>query len=78
MRFLHEFCNPANPDIIIRGYNRMTDIESRFFIMYESEKAFLKVADALNKIDCTRFTFTREEIKRMFEDGKCIKFDSFM
>lgn len=77
MRFLHEFCNPANPDIIIRGY-RMTDIESRFFIMYESEKAFLKVADALNKIDCTRFTFTREEIKRMFEDEKCIKFDSFM
>lgn len=56
----------------------MTDVESRFFIMYETDRAFLKVADALNKIDCASFTFTREEIKQMFEDGKCIIYDSFM
>ena len=60
---------------IIKGY-RMTDIESRFFIMYESERVFLEVADALNKIDCTRFQFTKDEIKQMFEDGRCIRYDS--
>lgn len=56
----------------------MTDVESRFFIMYETDRAFQKAVDALNKIDCTSFTFTREEIKQMFEDGKCIICDSFM
>lgn len=57
---------------IIKGY-RMTDIELR----YESERAFLEVADAfLNKIDCTRFRFTKDKIKQMFEDGRCIRYDS--
>ena len=59
----------------IKGY-RMTDIGFRFFIMYESERAFLEVADALNKIDCTRFRFTKEELKQMFEDGRCMEIDS--
>lgn len=58
--------------------HKMTDVESRFFIMYETDRAFQKAVDALNKIDCTSFTFTREEIKQMFEDGKCIIYDSFM
>lgn len=61
----------------IRGH-RMTDIESRFFITYEIDRGLQKAVDALNKIDCTSFTFTREEIKQMFENGKCIIYDSFM
>lgn len=61
----------------IRGH-RMTDKESQMFIMCESDKAFQKAIDALNKIDCTSFALTKEEIKQMFEDEKCIKIDSFM
>ena len=59
----------------IKGY-RMTDIESRFLIMYESERAFQKVVDALNEIGCTSFRFTKDEIKQMFEDGRCMEIDS--
>jgi hypothetical protein len=59
--------------------HKMTDVESRFFIMYGTEdRAFQKAVDALNEIGCASFTFTREEIKQMFEDGKCIIYDSFM
>jgi hypothetical protein len=61
----------------IKGY-RMTDIESEMYIMYETDRAFQKAVNALNKIDCASFTLSEEDIKQMVEDGKCIIYDSFM
>ena len=63
----------------IKGH-RMTDIESQMFQMYEEDKAFQKIVDALNEIGCTSFTFSKEEIEQMLKDGlidgKYIKIDS--
>ena len=59
----------------IQGH-RMTDIESQIFQMHEEDKAFQKAIDALNEIGCTSFMLTKEEIKQMCEDGRCIKIDS--
>ena len=63
----------------IKGH-RMTDIESQMFQMYEEDKAFQKIVDALNEIGCTSFTFSKEEIEQMLKDGlidgRYIKIDS--
>lgn len=66
-------------DGYIRGH-RMTDMESRMFLIYESDRALQKVIDALNEIGCTSFTFSEEEIEQMLKDGlidgRYIKIDS--
>jgi hypothetical protein len=63
----------------IKGH-RLTDIESEMYIMYESDRAFQKVVDALNEIGCTSFTVSEKEIEQMLKDGlidgRCIKIDS--
>ena len=58
----------------IKGH-RMTDIESQMFQMYEEDKAFQKIVDALNEIGCTSFTLSKEEIEQMLKDG-IIEYDS--
>lgn len=59
----------------VRGY-RMTDLESQIFQMYEEDRAFQKVVDALNEIGCTSFILSEEEIEQMIKDGRYIKIDS--
>lgn len=55
---------------------RLTDIESQIFQMYEEDRAFQKVVDALNEIGCTSFTLSKEETEQMFEDGRYMRYDS--
>lgn len=62
-------------DGYIKGH-RMTDKESKIFQMYEEDRAFQKVVDALNKIGCMSSTLSEEEIKRILKDGSVIKIDS--
>ncbi len=59
----------------VQGH-RMTDIESQIFQMYEEDRAFQKVVDALNKIGCMSFTLSEEEIEQMLKDGSIIKYDN--
>jgi hypothetical protein len=53
----------------IKGH-RLTDIESEMYIMYESDRAFQKVVDALNEIGCTSFKLIKEEIERLLNEEK--------
>ena len=58
----------------VQGH-RMTDIESQIFQMYEEDRAFQKVVDALNEIGCTSFMLSKAEIEQIFKDGG-VKYDS--
>lgn len=62
-------------DRYIRGH-RLTDKESEFYMMCESDRAFQKAVDALNEIGYTSFILSKEDIKQMFEEGRSIKIDS--
>ena len=56
--------------------HRMTDMESKMFLMCESDRALQQAIDDLNKIVCTSFTLSEEEIEQMIKDGRYIKIDS--
>ena len=56
--------------------HRMTDMESKMFLMCESDRALQKAMDDLDKIACTSFQLSEEEIEQMIKDGRYIKIDS--
>lgn len=56
--------------------HRMTDAESKLFVMCEIDSVFQRAVDYLN--EDMNFTLTEKEIRQIFEDGKCIKYDSVM
>lgn len=60
----------------IQGH-RMTDKESQIFQMYEENRDFQKIVDALNEIGCKSFILgcksfilSKEEIKQIKAKGK--------